>query len=92
MSRSEIQAWNTGSELAHAETDSAAPAELVAYLTGCARAQLGRGITAFLVLSSADLESMLSPEAFAARDRLTHDTWAYWVREGYEKTRSDRAR
>lgn len=92
MSRSEITAWNTGAELAPVSDGGEVRYELIAMLTGQARAELGGGITAFLLLSRADLAMMLHPDAYAALEGLSRDRWAYWVREGYEKARAERRR
>lgn len=92
MSRSEITAWNTGVELEAVAEGGQVRYELIAMLTGRARAEMGRGITGFLLLSRADLAMMLHPDAYAALDALSRDRWAYWVREGYERTRTERGR
>lgn len=92
MSRSEIESWNAGRELAVTENSETNVSERIAYETGVARAALGRGISQFLELSRADLSLMFQPRAIAALDNLGHDAWAYWVRRGYDAARAELGR
>lgn len=83
MSRSEIEAWNTGRDVALYDQGPALSPEQIAYTSGIAYANVSAGIARFLQLPRADLALMLTPDALAALDALGHDRWAHWVRQGF---------
>jgi len=59
-------------------------AEIVAWNTGVALFQGGMAPTTFLLMPTRTLAGRLSPEELLSRVRLGNDTWARWVRRGYD--------
>lgn len=60
--------------------------EIVTWQLGVDRQLNGLSITALLAAPRWMQDRQCNPEQLAARTRLGNDSWAYWVRRGYDDT------
>jgi hypothetical protein len=62
-------------------------AEIITYLLGVERAVQPGGIVGFLSMPEARQALLMDDRERAAREALGHDSWAYWVRRGWDHAR-----
>jgi hypothetical protein len=61
--------------------------EIITYLLGVERAVQPGGIVGFLSMSRARQSLLMDEAELSAREALGHDSWAYWVRRGWDHAR-----
>jgi hypothetical protein len=62
-------------------------AEIHSYLLGVQRACQPGGIVGFLSMPQARQGLLMDEAELSAREALGHDSWAYWVRRGWDQAR-----
>jgi hypothetical protein len=62
-------------------------AELITWQLGTKRARLPGGIVGFLSMPWARLVPLMDDDERTARHMLGNDSWAYWVRRGWDDAR-----
>jgi hypothetical protein len=65
-------------------------AELVTWQLGAERARLYGGIVGFLSMGRRMQDRLMTGEQLEAKVALGHDSWAYWVRRGWDDGRGVR--
>jgi hypothetical protein len=69
-----------------AEVEAWTPDEQLAWTVGAELARIGAPISRVLTMPRWAVRVMLAPPALAAWERMSSDSWASFVRTGYEAT------